>query len=319
MIGRKTLLWTGALFISAGLFFLLLWNIGFSNVVRVFQGVRPGYLVISFFLYVLVLQLRGMRFSWIMGCSIPALSSLRVAALHQFYSVYVPFRLGEASFLVVARNAYGAGVDRSIPVLIVSRLFDLLCVALIGLTGLMFTIDASLNAYKTFFAVLAALTLIMALVLPKLSGIAGRKLKTLGDESSRSKLWSFGNVLVSASEMLAGGSGRYPMLVWYSVSSWLVSLVSFMFILLSLSYGFNISSGAVLFSLANLMGVLAFFTVAGIGVSEAGLGAAIALQGMDLHQAMAYGLGIRVAMIVLLAAVTLFIELLYRLMNQASD
>lgn len=121
--------------LTVGLLWLLVATTDFGIADLTGRTLRPGHLLLALLSYGWVQVTRAMRFASIhrelQGA--PFARWVQVALIHGALNQVLPFRTGEASYPVLMRRIHGTTLGRSVLVLLVARIFDLLVVFVFAL------------------------------------------------------------------------------------------------------------------------------------------------------------------------------------------
>ncbi len=108
-----------------------------QQIYNLLASARPQGLVVALATYTLVYLARTWRFRLFNILSrVPRLRMFSIAALHALSIMVLPARTGELTLIYLLRRYEGVRIGRGAGVLLVSRLYDLLAVALFGLGAL---------------------------------------------------------------------------------------------------------------------------------------------------------------------------------------
>jgi len=96
------------------------------------QNASIASIVIGFAIYLLVYILKALRFSLILGPGRLCRSHLiDLVTLHNFANFVLPFRTGELAYIYLLTRKEGVPVGESVGSLLMVRIFDVLCLALL--------------------------------------------------------------------------------------------------------------------------------------------------------------------------------------------
>lgn len=154
------------LFFVIFLYFLLK-QISFADILLVIRTIKPFYLLLGFFIYLILQYLRSLRLMIILNLKHKNIFTLiRITIKHAFYVNVLPFRLGEVSMLGLLKKDLNRSYSEGIYSLFVSRLYDIFAIVLIGLTSSLLWSKVQ----QTFFIILIFLAIIgvyiLAVLLP---------------------------------------------------------------------------------------------------------------------------------------------------------
>ncbi|MBI4538184.1 MAG: flippase-like domain-containing protein [Gemmatimonadetes bacterium] len=121
----------GRVAVAGGVSGVLLWflfsQISVADVTAVLKGASPGLLVVAGGFYVVATVIRAARFGLILEVPVRRLTDLTAVAFAQsMLNNVLPARVGELSFVLLARMTFGSPLARGVGTLIVMRLLDYL-------------------------------------------------------------------------------------------------------------------------------------------------------------------------------------------------
>ena len=267
---------------------------------------RPGYFLLAALAYGGVNLSRALRFRTIHReiRSAPLGRWFQVAVIHGALNQLLPFRTGEASYVVLMRRVHGTTVGRGVLVLLVSRVFDLLLVFCFALAFVFFVGDELQMEVGLAAAICGAVVVVslaaLALLRPGVR-LLYRLLKRFAGESPsprRAKLRDRAARLVAEAEMFRDRA-HFLSIFGLSAAMWAGLFVTF-YALLN-GFGFSIQApDAVVGSIgAVLTNVLPVNGVANAGSLEAGWTLGLLLVGFTRDAAFAAGIWAHVGILVL--------------------
>ncbi len=178
-----------AVAVTAGCLWFLLTPEIVGSLGRLAAEARPLPILVAFLLGALVQWLRAWRFAILTTgrLELPSSALVRIAFQLNAMNFILPFRLGELSYPVLMRRAYGSTLVHSAGVLLLARLFDLGTVAsiLVGAAAwLRLPVGVNHVALAAASACLALATFALALAAPMLRRQVAR-LPRIGDFATR--------------------------------------------------------------------------------------------------------------------------------------
>ena len=294
-----------AVFVGSMLTFLFI-AVDKRQLVEIAGASRPLHLIVAFGLFLLSIFLYGVRFRFMINGSSSYFTWWRIATLHQFFFTFVPFRLGELSYFPLASKLSHGEFRSSLPVLLSSRLYDFLMLALLSIAAVL---GLQIPGYTVTFLLIAAIFFIAAAntkFLFVVSQAIFEKLHVL------LKLEAFRKISQHLDDAHAWYSlnekSKYTILV-VTFFAWLTAALGFYFIFKGFSVELDAYRVLFLFAGTTFIGVLAFFSVGGIGVSELGLAGLLIVLGFDAHYALALSILTRLTMLSMTLAATFLMEL----------
>ena len=292
-----------ALVTSAVLLGLLLWLLDPASLRRLWSQIEWGYVVVASILFGLNLVARGFRLAYLAGG--PAAPWIRVAARHQIIFSILPSGLGDAGFPVIARKLAGIGVWSATRVIIAYRAQDLCALLLLGLSGLLVHRAGGATPVAWLLILMAcwiALAWSAGLVrwLARLALFAARRITVL--ERYAEPLDKMAGVSSPAALTGRLWSAGLTCLGWSLVIGAMWSIFAALTVRLGPAEIMIILAGL------NLLGVVAVFTIAGLGVSEGGLAAILLMIGFGGEEALSLAVLVRSASLVMTLLTSLIVD-----------
>jgi hypothetical protein len=135
--------------ISIAVFVFLFRKISIADIVNGFKAVDLRFSFIAFSLYIVANIFRAWRFNLILGKQIGFKIFLNIVFLQNFFSMLLPFRLGELSYVrMVHKN--GINIGYNIASLLGARIFDLLSIVTIFTIALLVSYQNIPNSADLF-------------------------------------------------------------------------------------------------------------------------------------------------------------------------
>lgn len=266
---------------------------------------RPLQLLAAFGLFLLSIFIRGARFRYMIDGSGSYFTWWRIAALHQFFFSVVPFRLGELSFFPLASSLSQGEFRSSLPVLLNSRLHDFLMLALIAVVAVL---GLKIPEYAVVFLVIAAVIFLAAVNTQFIFEVSRWFFERLHVLLKLEVIRNIGQRLDDAGAWyLVNEKSKYAILS-ITLFAWLTATLGFYFILTSFSIVLGAYQVLFLFAGMTFIGVLGFFSVGSIGVSELGLAGLLMVLGFEAQNALAVGILVRLTMLGMTLATTALLE-----------
>lgn len=264
-------------FVSILLLILILLNLDFSKLKDFLFKADILFLVLSFFIYVFSFFFRALRWK-IMIENISLKRLFSVVAIHTLSNNVYPARSGELSFIYLLKDFNKSFIAS---VLLVARLTDILCIALLFCLSLFFL---TVNNNYWFF-----LPVIMCLILLILCSVifAERLLPSKG------YIGKIKNFVIDMKNALFDLEKKLLPIFICSFIIWIVKYIAFYFLAISIfkSFGFTISFWQLVFgvSFSELTTVLPFHNIGGFGTFEAGWAGAYIILGFHRKLAVTSG------------------------------
>lgn len=123
------------LFISALITLLVIYyvflKINISDLLYIFQNVNWAWLFFGFTVYIINYAVRAVRFNFMLHDSQPSFRKMwAITSMYGMYNYLMPVKSGELSFIAMTVSKLKVDVSRSMAVLVVTRLFDFVVIAL---------------------------------------------------------------------------------------------------------------------------------------------------------------------------------------------
>lgn len=135
--------------ISVAIFIFLFKKISIVDIIIAFKAVDFRFSFIAFGLYITANIFRAWRFDLILGKQVGFKRFLNIVFLQNFFSMLLPFRLGELSYVrMVHKN--GINIGHNIASLLGTRIFDLLSIIIIFTIALLFSYQSMPNSANLF-------------------------------------------------------------------------------------------------------------------------------------------------------------------------
>lgn len=135
--------------ISIAIFIFLFKKISIADLTTAFRAVDLRFSFIAFSLYIAANIFRAWRFDLILGKQVGFKKFLNIVFLQNFFSMLLPFRIGELSYVHMVRKN-GINIGRNIASLLGARIFDLLGIITIFTIALLFSYQGIPNSAGLF-------------------------------------------------------------------------------------------------------------------------------------------------------------------------
>ncbi|MDM8515111.1 lysylphosphatidylglycerol synthase transmembrane domain-containing protein [Desulfobacterales bacterium HSG16] len=226
--GKKRLKWSGIL-LTLLIVAILLVSVDIGKAMDMYSRISGKALCLSVVIYYLTMILRTLRFNWLLnqgtGKTISPGQLLPIVLVHQFYNRVLPFRTGEASYVVLLKTVCQYDVSSGISTLLVARIYDALTVMVIFLIGLSFF--AGKYHFAESYLLAFGFILFLLLILWKLPFMVNKSrimLSKIGNYFFRNKengkKWVFRmNKSMKAIEKDVSLINRFRSVFWLTLSS----------------------------------------------------------------------------------------------------
>ena len=146
--------------ISALLLLCLFWFIDLGKASRLLADIAAPLLLGGILCYIGSLLLRGLRFMLLMNHLSPSPvrpgAAMDLAALVAFANHVLPFRMGEAVFILMSKLRHGLSASHGLIVLLTARLYDLISLLLLFTAAAMFMDLELVQGWRWGLAILLA-------------------------------------------------------------------------------------------------------------------------------------------------------------------
>ncbi len=296
--------------VTVGIVWLLLWLTGVSPrvILRTLGGISPAALLVGLALHVGAYLLRAVRFRVLLrtgDASVPSLFG--IVTVHNLLNHFLPFRVGELSYVLLVRSLHGVALSEGVGTLAVCRIMDLMAFALFYpcAVGVLYLrnfdfppyVWTVLAAVVPLFFVLAGLLLLVAV---KGETLVGR-LRGLLDRLPAGGRRLAGRILPGLEETARGfrrmGIGTY--LGTFCLSLAILGLVYGVGYVLLAGMGFPMRMELVVFcsTLSYLGLLLPIYSLGGFGTVEAGWTAGCLMAGYSKEMGLASGFSFHIVVL----------------------
>ena len=271
-------------------------------IARTLSGMSPEWALAALMLFGLNYVLRSVRFTILLGLPLIATfwSMLRVVCLHNALNYMLPARLGELSFIYLARRERAVSISAGTVSLMAARFFDLIAMGMwLTLAALLLPRQGSVSIRELRLTGLASVAVVALAwwLAPTLLGGMERGMACLPLGQLVVRISAFVGQVRRGLLML--GSWRvYSLVMLTSLTMWL-GVFSIYYCLLrafDLNVGLaEVIIGSSLFSLSN---VLPVHGLLGFGTTEALWTVSFALVGMDTGSSVVTGFATHIVILV---------------------
>ena len=289
--------------LTVGLLWLLVATTDFEVADLTGRAIRPGFLVLALFAYLGVQVTRALRFARIHQelRGAPFSRWLQVTVIHGALNQVLPFRSGEVSYPVLMRRIHRTTLGRSVLVLLVARIFDLLavflfCLAFVPVVGSQLGVSAGLAAGVCAAVVVGCLVALAALrpAIRLLYGVLKRNARGPLGERMRDRVAR----LVAEAAMFQDTTHFFAVFS-LSAAMWTGLFVVFYGLLNGFGFPIDLPSTVVGSIGAVLTNVLPVNGIANVGTLEAGWTLGLVLVGFARDEALAAGIWAHVGVMAL--------------------
>lgn len=285
MYFSKRLISNGAKFLTTGLILFLLIktvNFDFERFKTTLFTLRIKWLLLSLSGVIMVLAFKSYRWHILLqqtGITFSRWNSLKSYFSSYAFGVVTPGRLGEFIKIYNVRQFTGAGLMPSLKSAITDRLFDLIFLLIVALSGtIKFLMHKEINN-----ALIILLSLIIVFILLVLMKILIVKILSL----KKRKPIKYFDFVIECLNLLMGKKSIYPWLM--TAISYSLFFITTWFLFLSLNITVSIIDTGYVISLVSLV-LLLPISVAGFGTRELSLVYLLSLYGVDTVSALTFSL-----------------------------
>ena len=154
------------------------------SALALYRRLSVGHMALATVLYGTTIVFRALRFQTLLhiggSARIPFFRLLPVIAVHNMYNRIVPFRAGEASYIILLKKYYDYSIARSLPSLILARVYDGIIVLALFVVCAPVVLGAGALAAFWLVPVLLAVVIAATLKLPWILNVASRVLTPMG-------------------------------------------------------------------------------------------------------------------------------------------
>jgi uncharacterized protein (TIRG00374 family) len=138
----------------------------FEQAASLYRKLSAVSLVMAAMSYLASLCLRAYRFKWLLSRiskkSLPFSQLFPVVLIHNFYNRILPFRVGEAAYVMLLKTSYDYKMSQGLSSLVLARIYDGLTVIVIFILSLLFF---TLKTRATHLLFLSGFLLVLILLL----------------------------------------------------------------------------------------------------------------------------------------------------------
>lgn len=290
---------------ALGMLIILFVAVDKQQLAEIVMAFRPVPLLAAFGLFLLSIFLRGARFRYMLDGSGSTFTWWRIAALHQFFFTFVPFRLGELSFFPLASRLSQGDFSSSLPVLLNSRLYDFLMLALFAVVAVL---GLKIPDYALAFLAIAAVIFVAAANTQFIFVVSRWVFEQLHALLKLEVFKIIGQRLDDAGAWYRANKKSKFAVLGITLMIWLAATLGFYFVFRSFSIELGTYQVIFLFAGMTFIGILGFFSVGSIGVSELGLTGLLMLSGFQAQHALAVGILTRLTMLAMTLAAAVLTE-----------
>ena len=130
--------------------------IDFEQAANMYRNLSAASLAMAAMSYLASLCLRAYRFKWLLSRiskkSFTFSQLFPVILIHNFYNRLMPFRVGEAAYVMMLKTTYNYKISQGLSSLVLARIYDGLTVIVIFMFSLLFFTLENRTAHLLFFA-----------------------------------------------------------------------------------------------------------------------------------------------------------------------
>ena len=157
------------------------------SALELYSRLSVGHMALATVLYGITIVFRALRFQTLLhiggSTRLPFLRLLPVIAVHNMYNRIVPFRAGEASYIILLKKYYNYSIARSLPSLVLARVYDGIIVLALFVICAPAVLGAGALTSFWLVPVLLAVVVVATLKLPRILNAVSRILTPMGKGS----------------------------------------------------------------------------------------------------------------------------------------
>lgn len=128
---KQTIAKISAVIITIVLIVVLLTQIEIGEIVSLLWNIDPLYLAAGFVFYIISSIFRALRFKILLDNRIDTKDLFAIVCVHNMVNNIMPARLGELSYVYLAKKKHGVSTGEGIATLLVARVFDFITISLL--------------------------------------------------------------------------------------------------------------------------------------------------------------------------------------------
>lgn len=282
--------------VSFLVFLVVVRQIDITDMTGVLKSLNWRFSLAAFLLYFAANILRAFRFDLILGHRIGFWPFLKIVFFQNFYSAFLPFRLGELSYIHMV-NKNNINIGHNIASLIGARVMDLSSIIIIFTTALLFSYRGIPGAGNLFL--LATGLMIAGVVLGVIFIFYGRNtVNFLESKLSKTRFYDYGAVryLFEKLKEIADGflnfkkEKSFLKILTLSLAVWIFIYLSGFALIRGVGVELNLWQAFFVYGFPILIGLTPFFVFGGLGAYEASVIFGLLLFGVNRGTAAAAGL-----------------------------
>lgn len=275
MLAQRLISTIAALIISAGALWWLLSDGTGTALIRALGRASLWPLVLGALITIAIQIIRAWRFSILVNASLalPSWTMIGIATKLVFFNFILPFKLGELSFPLMMKRAYGTSLVQAAGILILCRFFDLGVVTAFILLAAAWLLNPAVYGWSP--ALISALGL-FALAAPLL--IVG-SMPWLQRLTARWPCFQHLDVLLTRGVQMMSPPSRRLMVSALTLSIWIAHALIAWLIALAISAKFDFITMVMASASSNLAFALPISGVAGLGPPQAAWATMLHLAG----------------------------------------
>ena len=300
-------------FISVGIIIFCINKISLNNVLKVVTDIDYNYLFASFVIYLSCYLIRVNRFILMFNIG-DWKKWFRLSGIFQLINRTFPFRSGEATFPLLAKNFFKISFTESITKLFIIRIFDLLSLLLFFLVSLFLISDKNLF-YISIFCSLVLIIILLSMFnnfyLNSLFNVVAffvpRHNEKLKDIEK--------NIL----KFLNQDFTLMIKIFFLSILDKITNFSALIFIVYGLGYNLSLIKLVLAISLSGFTDLLPINSVGNFGTLELGWTSALVYLGIDINTSIESGFSAHIVVFSFTLTIGLISYIAYRFFNSKDD
>ena len=222
------------------------------------------------------------------------LSSLEINCWHHILQRFLPFRLGEVFFFLLAKKKLALDLSSSLGPYTLIRLWDfrIVFVSFILSGGFVLLKESEMSVLYIGIAIIPSILLLVISAVDLLNFVK-KMLGYVNQVFSFSILVGLGNTIEEAINKLKEKDMKMSVLVWLpALLSWSLSFAVFHSVINGLGMPISYTDAVMVTSGLALVSIIPIQAIAGLGVNEAAQAGFLSLLGLAMPQAISISLGL---------------------------
>lgn len=292
-MAKKFLKFYVALGIAVFILYFLIKKVNITDFKMMLQSISYGFLLLAFLSYIILNLIRAWRFDLILERQIGFFKILNIVFLQNFWNTFLPFRIGEFSYIYLVNKSGNIGLGKNIASLLGARLMDFFSIAVIFLSSIFF-VSSDIGNIR-FLTIFSAGLLIIAVLIFLALIWGGGKIKNFIFKLKGKIQNKFLSVILEKFEEVLEGFGLFRSrglvfkVILLSFSIWTLAFIIGIFLFKTANIHLGPWQTSFVYFLPVLLSLSPVYTPAGLGVYEGSLAGGLILFGFESAKAITAG------------------------------